>query len=126
MVPDARQAWASDRDGMVFCGDDVDGSGERMPEPRWATRLRDVHEAIRTLRVASLADEDPQRFDVADVMERRFANIADARALRQNAREALTLWWRGGMGSFQDTGSAIMSRAVDGLRDALRMAKRRW
>jgi hypothetical protein len=88
--------------------------------------LEDVHEAIRALRAASLADDDPQRHDVADVMERRFADIADARALRKNAREALTLWWRGGMGSFQDTGSAIMSRAVDGLRDALRVAKRPW
>ena len=97
-----------------------------MPEPRWITRLEDVHDAITALRVASLVDDDPQRQDVADVMERRFASIADARGLRRNAREALTLWWRGGMGSFQDTGTTTMTRAVEGLRCALRVASRRW
>ncbi|WP_306231747.1 hypothetical protein [Agrococcus beijingensis] len=90
---------------------------------RWQSQLDDVRRAIERLRDACAADGDSRRRSTAAWLEELFVDVADADALRQGAREA-SLLYVGGMGSFQDVGSARVAAEVDALRLALRAATR--
>lgn len=84
----------------------------------WQSHLDNVRAAIVHLRKASQADGDVQRASTADWLEALFADVTNLVELRTATGRALTLY-RGGMGSFQDVGTATMAAAVDDLNSAL-------
>ncbi|MFB4354315.1 type II CAAX endopeptidase family protein [Microbacterium sp. LS_15] len=93
----------------------------REPAHAVGAKIDEIRDAIARLRAAATHDDDAPRGEVADRLARRFEGIdgpADARAA---ARDALRLY-RGGMGSFSDTGTAVMDAAVERLRRALERA----
>ena len=96
-----------------------------MPEDKatagWHSQLDDVHRAVEQLHDACASGGDARRASTAVWLDGLFAAVTSADQLRQNARQALVLY-AGGMGSFQDVGSASMAVAVDSLRSALRVA----
>ena len=89
---------------------------------RWQAELDDVRRAIAQLRAACAVDGDARRASSADRLDGLFADVADVESLQQSALEALR-FYRGGMGPFQDVGTATMAAAVDGLRDTLHSAR---
>lgn len=88
----------------------------------WQSHLDNVRAAIVHLRKASQADGDVQRASTADWLDALFADVTNAVELRTSTGRALTLF-RGGMGSFQDVGTATMSAAVGHLNSALRAVR---
>lgn len=84
--------------------------------------LEDLDRALAGLRAAAAADGDDHRARVADWVEGLFAGTRHRAEIRTAAARALTLW-RGGMGSFQDVGTAVMSEAVGQLREALQRCR---
>lgn len=90
---------------------------------RWQSRLDNVRHAVAQLRDACATDGDARRAFTAAWLEGLFTTVTSAKELRQSARQALALY-AGGMGSFQDVGSATMAAAVDTLRTTLRVAMR--
>ena len=74
--------------------------------------------AIAELRAVAQSEHDESRAHVSDWLDERFADVTDEQDLYEAATEALTLY-RGGMGSFQDVGSAASAHVVRGLRAAL-------
>lgn len=84
--------------------------------------LDEVREAIATLHRAVVHDRDSRRSHTADWLDSLFSDIETPAQLRESANEALKLY-RGGMGSFQDVGTAVMAQAVDGLHAALGAAR---
>ena len=74
--------------------------------------------AVAELRAVAGAEQDKQRLEVADWLDEQFVGIADPRDLLEATREALTLY-QGGMGSFQDAGTAASSQVAGRLRTAL-------
>lgn len=84
--------------------------------------LDEIREAIATLHRAVAHDRDSQRSHTADWLDSLFADIDTPAQLREAANEALKLY-RGGMGSFQDVGTAVIAQAVDGLHTALGAAR---
>ena len=89
--------------------------------PTAAESLDEIRHAIVQLRAAATHDNDVSRGEVADRLGRQFDGIDNPRELRTTAANALHLY-RGGMGSFQDTGTAVMDAAVNRLRHALSQA----
>lgn len=87
----------------------------------WQSRLHDVRRAVEQLRDAGAMESDARRASTAVWLEGLFADVASAEELEQSARQGLTLF-SGGMGSFQDVGSATMAGAVDELASVLRAA----
>ena len=83
---------------------------------------REIISAIAELRVVARSEEDGPRDQASDWLEQLFAGIEDQQALRRASAQALGLY-RGGMGSFQDVGSAGSSEAVGRLRVALRRGR---
>ena len=71
------------------------------------------------------AEQGASRGAVARNLAARFSGVTDRSTLRAAARESLALF-RGGMGSFQDVGTASMADAVERLHRALSGASRRW
>lgn len=90
---------------------------------RWRSQLDAVRRAVEQLRDACATEGDARRASTAAWLEGLFADVASDKELRLSARQALTLY-AGGMGSFQDVGSATMAAAVDTLRSTLRVAMR--
>lgn len=88
---------------------------------RWQSRLEDVRRAVDQLHDACAIEGDARRASTALWLEGLFAEVTNADELQQSARQALTLY-AGGMGSFQDVGSATMAAAVDALPSVLRAA----
>ncbi|MGO2052982.1 DUF6966 domain-containing protein [Glutamicibacter sp. 287] len=86
--------------------------------------LIEIRAAIAKLHRAAAHDRDPQRAHAAHWLDGLFENVESRAQLREASRQALELY-RGGMGSFQDVGTAVMAEAVDGLRHAL-SAARSW
>lgn len=78
--------------------------------------------ATRPESVASFGEWHSQRSHRAGWLDSLFADIETPAQLRESANEALKLY-RGGMGSFQDVGTAVMAQAVDGLHAALGAAR---
>jgi hypothetical protein len=74
--------------------------------------------ASAELRTVAQSEHDEARAHVADWLDGRFAGVTDEQDLHEASAEALTMY-RGGMGSFQDVGSAASSHVVRGLRAAL-------
>lgn len=74
--------------------------------------------AAEELRAVARAEQDKQRIGVADWLDDQSIDIADLGALLEATRNALTLY-QGGMGSFQDIGTAASAHAVSRLRSAL-------
>ena len=89
--------------------------------PTAAESLDEIRHAIVQLRAAATHDNDESRGEVADRLGRQIDGIDNPRELRTTAANALHLY-RGGMGSFQDTGTAVMDAAVIRLRHALSQA----
>ncbi|HLS49879.1 MAG TPA: hypothetical protein VK024_07775 [Actinomycetaceae bacterium] len=89
--------------------------------PTWHSRLHDVRVAIKQLANAAAAGEHPQHADTADSLEALFADISSAEEFHRAVRQATRLY-TGGMGSFQDVGSAAVAGAVERLHSALREA----
>jgi hypothetical protein len=96
-------------------------SSDDMAVARWQSRRDNVGRAVEQLRDASATDGDARRASTAAWLEELFADVTSAQELRQSAQQALVLY-AGGMGSFQDVGSATMAAAVDTLRSTLRIA----
>lgn len=86
-----------------------------------AKSLEEVRDAIAQLRAAATHNNDTRRGEVADWLTSQFDCIDNPRDIRTTAANALHLY-RGGMGSFQDTGTAAMDAAVNRLHVALRRA----
>jgi hypothetical protein len=74
--------------------------------------------AAAELRTVARAEQDKQRIEVADWIDQQFIDVADPGVLLEATRSALTLY-QGGMGSFQDVGTAASAQAVSRLRSAL-------
>ena len=74
--------------------------------------------AAAELRAVARAEPDKQRIEVADWLDEQFIDIADPGVLLEATRNALTLY-QGGIGSFQDVGTAASAHAVSRLRSAL-------
>lgn len=87
--------------------------------------LLEISGAVDQLSGTARAEQDSARGTVARNLAARFSGVTDRAALRGAARESLTLF-RGGMGSFQDVGTAPMAEAVERLHRALSRAARRW
>ena len=83
---------------------------------------REIISAIAELRVVARSEGDGPRDQASDWLEQLFAGIEDQQALRRASARGLGLY-RGGMGSFQDVGSAGSSKAVSRLRVALRRGR---
>lgn len=79
--------------------------------------------ATAEVRAVAQLEQDKPRAHAADWLEEKFTGIADRRALREAASDALSSLYRGGMGSFQDVGTEASSRAVRRLYLALRRAR---
>lgn len=96
---------------------------DRYPEavPPASRPLDEIRDAIAQLRAAATHDHDAPRGEVADRLARRFEGIDGPADVCAAARGALRLY-RGGMGSFSDTGTAVMDAAVERLRRALERA----
>lgn len=94
---------------------------EDSAAPTWQSQLHDVRAAIEQVRVAAAAGEDPRHAATANSLETLFAHVTSADELQRAARQATRLY-TGGMGSFQDVGSATLAAAVDKLNSALREA----
>lgn len=74
--------------------------------------------AAAELRAVARAEQDKQRIEAVDWLDEQFTDIADPGVLLEATRDALTLY-QGGMGSFQDVGTAASAHAVSRLRSAL-------
>lgn len=86
--------------------------------------LAEIHAAIAKLHRAAAHDQDSRRDHVANWLDDLFVEIKAREQLSDASDEALGLY-RGGMGSFQDVGTAVMAEAVDGLNRALHAARTR-
>ncbi|MGP6173632.1 hypothetical protein [Corynebacterium sp. A21] len=91
----------------------------------WELRLDDVHRAVEQLHDACAIDGDSRRASTAAWLDGLFADVVGEKTFRQKVGQALMLY-TGGMGSFQDVGSATMAAAVDALHSALRAAARAY
>ena len=87
--------------------------------------LLEIRGALNQLSRTAQAEQDASRGAVARNLATRFSGVTDRAALREAARESLALF-RGGMGSFQDVGTAPMADAVERLHRALSRASQRW
>ena len=84
--------------------------------------LAEIHAAIAKLHRAAAHDQDLRRDHVASWLDDLFVDIKTREQFSEASGEALGLY-RGGMGSFQDVGTAVMAEAVDGLNRALHAAQ---
>ena len=91
--------------------------GRRQQHNVEAVRV-EIIAAVAELCAVARAEQDKQRIEVADWLDEQFTDIADPGVLLEATRNALTLY-QGGMGSFQDVGTAISAHAVSRLRSAL-------
>jgi hypothetical protein len=90
-----------------------------MPLPHSVEAVRDeIIAATAELRRVAQAEHDERSASVADWLDGRFAGVTDEHSLHEASAEALTLY-RGGMGSFQDVGSAASAHVVGELCVAL-------
>ncbi|MHA7284503.1 DUF6966 domain-containing protein [Arthrobacter sp. TMS2-4] len=88
-------------------------------EQRTVGALRDeIIAATAELRTVAQAEHDEARAHVADWLDGLFAGVTEEKELQEASTKALTLY-RGGMGSFQDVGTAASEHVVRGLRAAL-------
>jgi hypothetical protein len=87
--------------------------------------LLEIRGALDQLSRTARTERDSSRSRVARNLAATYSGITDRAALREAARESLALF-RGGMGSFQDVGTAPMSAAVERLHRALSRASQRW
>lgn len=87
--------------------------------------LVEIRGALDQLSRTARTEQDASRGAVARNLAVMFSSVTDRAALRDAARESLTLF-RGGMGSFQDVGTAPMADAVERLHRALSRASERW
>ena len=87
--------------------------------------LLEIRGAVDQLSRTAQAEQDSSRSAVARRLAASFSEVTDRGALRDAARDALTLF-RGGMGSIQDVGTAQMASALERLHRALSQASRRW
>lgn len=87
--------------------------------------LHEIRGAVDQLSRTARAEQDSSRGAVARNLAVMFSSVTDRAALREAARESLALF-RGGMGSFQDVGTAPMADAVERLHRALSRASQRW
>jgi hypothetical protein len=78
--------------------------------------------ATAELHTVAQAEHDEQRAHVADWLDERFAGVTDEHSLHEAAAEGLSLY-RGGMGSFQDVGSAASAQVVGELYVALQRGR---
>ena len=98
-----------------------DGGRYSEVVPTTAESLEEIRDAIAQLRAAATHDDDASRGEVANRLRRQFDGIDNPIELRTAVANALHLY-RGGMGSCQDTGTAVMDAAVTRLRHALGQA----
>ncbi|WP_299305858.1 hypothetical protein [uncultured Brachybacterium sp.] len=87
--------------------------------------LVEIRGALGQLSRTAQAERDSSRGAVARNLAATFSGVTDRGTLRDAARESLPLF-RGGMGSFQDVGTAPMADAVERLHRALSRASQRW
>lgn len=87
--------------------------------------LVEIRGALDQLSRTARTEQDASRCAVARNLAATFSGVMDRAALREAARESLPLF-RGGMGSFQDVGTAPMADAVQRLHRALSRASQRW
>ncbi|ATG55866.1 hypothetical protein CFK41_14570 [Brachybacterium ginsengisoli] len=87
--------------------------------------LLEIRGAVDQLAGTARAERDAARGTVARHLADKYSDITDRATLREAARGSQALF-RGGMGSFQDVGTAEMHDAVERLRRALSRAARRW
>lgn len=87
--------------------------------------LHEIGGAVDQLSRTAQAERDSSRGTVARNLAATYSGITDRAVLREAARESLALF-RGGMGSFQDVGTAPMYDAVERLHRALSRASLRW
>ncbi|MGO2360465.1 MAG: hypothetical protein ACTH6N_04975 [Brachybacterium tyrofermentans] len=87
--------------------------------------LLEIRGALDQLSRTAQAEQDSSRGTVARNLAVTFSGVMDRSTLRDAARESLALF-RGGMGSFQDVGTAPMADAVQRLHRALSRASQRW
>ena len=93
-------------------------------KPRTVEAVRDeIISAVAEVRSVARLEQDNQRAHAADWLDEQFAGIANRRALRAAAADALGSLYRGGMGSFQDVGTEASSRAVKRLYRAVRRGR---
>jgi hypothetical protein len=85
----------------------------------------EIVSAIAEVRAVAESEGDEARHDASDWLQQLFVEVEDRRGLREASARGLALY-RGGMGSFQDVGSAASSGAVDRLRSALRRGRSWW
>jgi hypothetical protein len=83
--------------------------------------LLEIRGAVDQLSRTARTEQDASRGTVARNLAAKYSGVTDRAALREAARESLALF-RGGMGSFQDVGTAPMSDAVERLHRALSRA----
>lgn len=89
---------------------------------KWQLQLKNVRRAVQQLGEACSLENDERRAVTAVWLEELFAEVTSAEELAGNARQALALY-KGGMGSFQDVGSARMASAVHALARELHAAE---
>ena len=87
--------------------------------------LVEIRGALDQLSRTAQAERDSSRGAVARNLAVTFSGAMDRAALREAARDSLALF-RGGMGSFQDVGTAPMADAVERLHRGLSGASQRW
>lgn len=78
--------------------------------------------AVAELRAVAQSEHDERRANVADWLDDLFADVMDEHSLHEAAAEGLGMY-RGGMGSFQDVGSAASAHVVGELYVALQRGR---
>ena len=81
----------------------------------------EIISAIAEVRSVAHAEHDESRQTTADWLDALFADVTDARGLREGAADALSLY--GGNGSFSDVGTAESHHAITNLAAALRRGR---
>ena len=91
-------------------------------KPKTVESVRaEIITAIAEVRTVAQTEHDESRKMTADCLDAQFADVTDARDLREAAADALSLY--GGNGSFSDVGTAESHQAITNLAAALRRGR---
>ncbi|MBF4634665.1 hypothetical protein ITJ38_09655 [Agreia pratensis] len=82
----------------------------------------EIVSAIAEVRAVAKTEGDKAREDASDWLDELLIDVDDRQGLREASARGLSLY-RGGMGSFQDAGSAASAHAISRLRVALRRGR---